>query len=168
VAAPFIVVLGCGVGPDGVPNAALRRRIETGADAWNRGLAPAIIASGGRRWSGHAEALVMARELERLGIPSAAVHVELRSLTTQENAHYCRDLVRRLAGPVVATAPLPGLVLVSSDWHLRRAVGDFERAGFRCAPLAAQSPPRAVSRVRAVGEHGRILLGQGAGWLRRI
>jgi uncharacterized SAM-binding protein YcdF (DUF218 family) len=140
-----IVVLGCGVTESGEPSPALQRRVASAANAWSAGLAPVVIASGGRRWWGHAEALVMREALLALGVDPAAIQVELCSLTTRENAFYCQRLMRREGGLMEGKLPV---VLVSCDWHLPRALANFERAGFHCRPYPAPAPRGGLWRVR--------------------
>jgi uncharacterized SAM-binding protein YcdF (DUF218 family) len=57
-----------------------------------------------------------------LGLDPERIIAEGRSLTTAENAAFTRDLVK----------PRPGerWLLVTSAWHMPRAVGCFRRAGF--------------------------------------
>jgi uncharacterized SAM-binding protein YcdF (DUF218 family) len=69
----------------------------------------------------------MARWLEERSVPAENLGLELCSLTTAENAAYCRRQwpdARRV-------------VLVTSCFHLPRALDCFERAGFECRPHPA-------------------------------
>ena len=144
-----IVVLGCGVTAAGEPSPALQRRVASAAMAWRAGLAPVVIASGGRRWWGHPEALVMREALVALGVPPAAIQVELCSLTTRENAFYCHRLMSR---DRALTQAQPEVVLVSCDWHLPRALANFERAGVHCKPYPAPAPRSGLWRLRRARE----------------
>jgi uncharacterized SAM-binding protein YcdF (DUF218 family) len=125
-----IVVLGCAIGSTGAPSAALARRIALAHRAFERRVAPQVIASGGRRWGDHVEAVVIARELAALGVPQAAIVMELCSLSTRENCRYTAALLRTLGArrALVATCA----------WHLPRAIDNFERLG-----IVAVSPPPA-------------------------
>src|SRR5262245_15980530 len=53
--ADAIVVLGCRVMPSGRPTTAAARRARTAAEAYFRGVAAHVVASGGRRWGGQIE-----------------------------------------------------------------------------------------------------------------
>jgi len=68
------------------------------------------------------EADALARFMDALGIPRQRVLFENQSRTTFENAVYTRRLIE----------PRPGerWLLVTSAWHMPRAVGCFRRAGF--------------------------------------
>lgn len=125
--AEAIVVLGCTL-RGGEPSRALARRIDLGARAFSAGLAPCVIASGGRRWQGEVEAVAMRRALSERGVDDHAIHMELCSLTTRDNAHFSALLMRKWGArrALVATCP----------WHLPRARRDFERCG-----IAVVDPP---------------------------
>jgi uncharacterized SAM-binding protein YcdF (DUF218 family) len=66
------------------------------------------------------------RYLQEMGIDARRIVLEGRSRNTYENAVYTRDLVR----------PVPGRrwVLLTSAYHMPRAVGIFRKAGFDVAP----------------------------------
>lgn len=68
------------------------------------------------------EAAAVQRFIGGLGLDPARILVEDRSRTTAENAAFTRALVQ----------PAPGerWLLVTSAWHMPRAVGCFRRAGF--------------------------------------
>lgn len=129
-----IVVLGCRVLASGRPSAALSRRILTGARAYRAGLAPRVIASGGRRWGVKPEACTIAEALTRAGVPDEAIVVELRSLSTRENARYVAAALggaTRLLRIGVATCP----------WHLPRALANFRALGVDAVALPTEPAP---------------------------
>ena len=121
IKADAIAVLGCRVKLDGTPTRALQRRIRLAARAYHRGVAPLIIASGGKRWGPHIEALVMKEQLRSAGVPEQAVLTELCSLSTSDNAFYCAQIMsrRQLSRALIATCA----------WHLPRAIRRFRRCG---------------------------------------
>lgn len=125
-----IVVLGCTVRSSGTPSAALARRIALAHRAFEQRVAPRVIASGGRRWGDHVEGVVIARELARLGVPEAAIVMELCSLSTRENCRYTAELLHTLGDRRA--------LIATCAWHLPRALGNFERLG-----VAAVPPPLA-------------------------
>ena len=132
--ADVIVVLGCAV-RGGRASPALERRVALAVHAHRQGVARAIIVSGGRRWDGHAEAVVM-RDLIVRALPAVEVLLELRSLTTAENALFSAKMMRDIGARTALVA--------SCGWHLPRALADFRRAGIDAlAPPAAwiDSPP---------------------------
>lgn len=120
-----IVVLGCRVG-----SAALAARIRR-AIALYASFPRLVVACGGRRWPGGVEADAIAAELLANAVRKEDIVVERRSMTTRENAEEARgELTRRRIDRVV---------LVTSRFHLPRAVRTFEDAGFDVAesPLLA-------------------------------
>jgi uncharacterized SAM-binding protein YcdF (DUF218 family) len=132
-----IVVLGGGLAPEARGSAAerlsassLKRVIH--AALLRRRLPVALIVCGGVTWrapGGVAEADVAARALEELGVPGAAVIVEPRSRDTWENAQEAARIVRGLGG-----ARSGRVALVTSAWHMPRALMSFARAGLSCVP----------------------------------
>ncbi len=142
-----IVVLGCRVGSMS-PSTAAGRRVRAAASAWRDGTW--IVASGGRRWGGLAEADAMRAALLTLGIPSALIVRELVSLSTRENALRSARLLELLGATHVCVA--------TCDWHLPRALREFARAGVSASGVAASSP-----RVGRVSTWTRRLREWGAG-----
>ncbi|HEY6726120.1 MAG TPA: YdcF family protein [Polyangiaceae bacterium] len=135
-----IVVLGCRIAQGGQPAGAALRRVKGAAAAYHSGLAPWVIASGGRCWHGVAEADAFRAQLMHEQVPGDRVLVERVSMTTRSNANRVAELFevrqwRRAA-------------LVSCDWHLPRAERCFAEAGIECVLVPVASP--AVSRFQRV------------------
>lgn len=140
-----IVVLGCWIDPTGAPGPAASRRAAAGLRALRAGLAPRLIASGGRRWptrSGGrvAESTAIARWLVDAGAHEQTVLRELASMNTSENAIYARSLLERIEGRVERGARV---FIATCAWHLPRALDAFRRAGFDPTglPAGARSTP---------------------------
>jgi uncharacterized SAM-binding protein YcdF (DUF218 family) len=83
--------------------------------------------SGGRRWGGHVEARVLQRTLVAAGVPRAAIHEELFSLSTQENAVFSAAILERLDARRAAVVTCP--------WHMARALANFRAAGVDAHPF---------------------------------
>jgi len=127
----------CHLGPD--PKLApgtLARRIEAAAALYRRvaDQNTLVIASGGRRWGGVVEADVIARELARQGVPVNAIVRERCSLSTRDNA--------RFAAAILARNGIGGAAIVTSTWHLPRAVLHFRNEGLDVQPVAAADGDR--------------------------
>lgn len=134
--ADAIVVLGCRVLPSGRPTTAAARRAARAAQGYLEGIAPHVIASGGRRWGELIEADMLHRELLRGGVPKDAITRELWSLTTHENAIFSAEILRRLGARRVA--------IVTCDWHAARAIANFRAAGVDAWPLPSTGLRRGI------------------------
>jgi len=126
-----LVLLGCRTGPGPLPGAA-ERRTQRAAEAYHAGLGRLLLVSGGRRWGGQVEADVLASALRERGVPDHVLHLERASLTTRDNARYSAALLAKLGAKTVG--------LVSSDWHLPRALACFRRMGVDAEGVPAPSP----------------------------
>lgn len=106
-------------------------RVWQAARLYKQGVAPRVVLSGGqfdadpRR---EAEALGMKVFMLDLGVPEHALLIEDQSRTTFENALRTRELV----GDGRHT-----IALVTSAFHMGRAVLWFEKAGFTVYPVRA-------------------------------
>ncbi|MHB2206106.1 YdcF family protein [Methylobacterium sp. CM6257] len=94
------------------------------ADLARRFPAARLVFSGGSGFigGGIAEADIISQQADVLGVPRARLILENRSRNTHENATFSAALVQ----------PKPGerWLLVTSAWHMPRAVGCFRQAGF--------------------------------------
>jgi uncharacterized SAM-binding protein YcdF (DUF218 family) len=143
-----IIVLGGAVQP--LLAGDLRPRLHRGSDRvweaarlYHAGCAPRVVVSAG----GLIEAPVRASEtdaiaglLADLGVPRSALVVEATSRNTQGNAVFCRSVLGPLA--------MDRVLLVTSAWHLRRAVALFEDAGFEVTPVGADY--RSIGSCRGI------------------
>lgn len=111
-----IVVPGCRVMPSGRPSTALRRRAELAVELWRAGLAPVVVFTGGVGDSPPSEAHAASQHALALGLDPAAVVLEDRSTTTDENARFAAALLG------------PKRVLVATDaYHVLRCERVFAR-----------------------------------------
>jgi uncharacterized SAM-binding protein YcdF (DUF218 family) len=127
-----VVVLGGGVRGHELSAIALERLV--GGSILARSMGVPIIVSGGTTWvsaGSEAEAAVAARVLVRLGMPESIIVTEGKSRTTWENA---REVKR-----VLGERKLARVALVTSAWHMPRAVLAFRRAGVDCIPAPSGS-----------------------------
>jgi uncharacterized SAM-binding protein YcdF (DUF218 family) len=155
-----IVVLGGAIAPMDPPRRphpdlnAAGDRIWHGARLFKKGLAPKIILSGGRgpgledRRDIQTEAQAMRVLLLDFAIPESALVLEDASRTTRENAAQTKRITA--GGPVA---------LVTSAFHMPRALKTFERAGvpadayptdFRVAPQLEPLWSRLLPRASAL------------------
>jgi uncharacterized SAM-binding protein YcdF (DUF218 family) len=125
--ADAIVVLGCRIGPSGRPAPPAARRAAAGAAAFLAGVAPWVVASGGRRWGAQMEARAIRRALVGAGVPAGAVIEEMCSLSTYENAVFSAAILARLGARRAAVVTCP--------WHMARALQSFRAAGVEAVAL---------------------------------
>jgi uncharacterized SAM-binding protein YcdF (DUF218 family) len=135
--ADAIVVLGASVSPEGLLDSASLRRTLAGVRAQRRGLAPVLLLLGPRHGNA-VEADVRSALATDLGVPKEAIRTEPRALTTQQEARRAADLLLPQGARRV--------LLVTSEYHIRRARALFERAGFEVAPLAVPEIDAASNR----------------------
>ena len=88
--------------------------------------APLVLLSGGAAAGNRAEAQQMADYLALMGVPRQAMLLEQQSRDTRQNA--------RFSAPVLASAGATRILLVTSAFHLRRAIALFEREGLEVIP----------------------------------
>ena len=98
---------------------ALARRFPQMRVVFTGGTALLLLTAAG-------ESVTAGRLLQALGVDKARLTLEGRSRDTYENAVFTRELVN----------PRPGerWLLVTSAWHMPRAMGCFRRAGFAVEP----------------------------------
>ena len=126
-----ILILGHRLEPDDSPSEDQIRRIDCAVAHWRETNAPVIMPCGGLT-PGHnrTEADVMRELLVARGVPAEIIHLEDRSRITIENV---RNAVALLGeGKRVA--------LVTSDYHVERALEDCRRAGLNAYGVGAVTP----------------------------
>jgi uncharacterized SAM-binding protein YcdF (DUF218 family) len=123
-------------------------RVWVGARLYKEGAAPLVVVSGGsfsRDSKVEVEAIGMARFLMDLGVPSDAILKEMKSRTTLENAWQTLEILDTrapegsgLGAASKKTSNRPfRIALVTSAFHMRRALTLFEGAGFKVYPVRA-------------------------------
>ncbi len=112
-AADVIVVLGNTVEPNGEPSPRLRSRLERALSAYQAGLAPLVIVSGGKGQEGYEEALVMQAYLYERGIPPTSVLADVSGYDTYRTARY--------AAAVMRERNLTRAIIVTQYYHVLRA-----------------------------------------------
>lgn len=107
------------------------RFIQT-ALLYKKGHIKKILACGGQnsliKYEGFTEAGFIAQNLVDLGIPAADILVEDQSKTTLENAAFAKKIID------ASGIPKGKAVLITSAFHIPRAVETFEAAGIAVRP----------------------------------
>jgi Uncharacterized conserved protein len=120
-----IVILGGGAYNTGILKEDSTKRLLTGFVLHKQTDLP-IILSGGASIGALPEAEVMKGLLLTLGVDKGKIYTEVNSRDTEENAQEVKKLCERLRCRRV--------ILVSSAYHMRRAVLSFQKAGLEVVP----------------------------------
>ena len=89
-----LVVLGSPADSDGNPRPVMLSRVTEAVREYERGAAPRMILSGGHDGRNFAEAPVMARAAQSLGVPASAIFLESDSDDTIHNACYSSRIMK--------------------------------------------------------------------------
>ena len=130
--ADAIIILGGGMGSNtNLPYAEMwsaADRVWHAARLYKAGKAPLVMPSGG------GESYSSVPLLLDLGVPRRAIRIESEARNTEENALFVERELRKVLGRPKAK---PGRVLVvTSAWHMRRALLHFRQTGLEAIPAA--------------------------------
>ena len=133
--AEVMVVLGGGIAALEPPRSIVELngsgdRLIYAAWLYQQGKAQHILVSGGLLdWkdSDSSPAQDMAQLLQMLGVPEQAIWLQSDSRNTYEDALYCTRILRQKG--------IGRLLLVTSAWHMPRAVQLFQAQGLQVIPL---------------------------------
>ncbi len=125
--ADCILVLGCGVRPDGEPSLMLQDRLETGLALYELGAAPKLLMSGDHSRTDYDEVNAMKDFATEAGVPSEDVFMDHAGFSTYESMYRARDIFQA-----------EKIVIVSQQYHLYRAVYDARALGLEAVGVAAE------------------------------
>ena len=146
-----IIVLGAQVKPDGEPSLQLQWRLDAAAKAWQERNSLVVVCGAQGSNEPAPEAHVMRAELIRQGVPEESILMDDKSFNTRQNI---TNAVRLMAGRDVDR-----VLIVTSDYHLPRAMAIAEDAGLEASGLG--SPTKLGLRFW-VKNHGR----EGLAWIK--
>ncbi|MGV3041780.1 YdcF family protein [Staphylococcus rostri] len=129
-----LIVLGAGISSE-VVSPLLQARLDA-AYAIHRDTTQWIVSGGQCDDEPISEALAMQRYLIKLGIPQENITCEAHSTNTRENLRYSQPLIQ----------PGTQCVIVTSDFHLLRALRIAQRLGIPVNGYGALSPLRYRAR----------------------
>ena len=131
-----ILLLGAALGRDDRPTDELRARVKKAAEVYRRlgGEVPVMVSGGVTKGHKRTEAEVMTELLLTEGVPAKDIRAESKSRTTMEN---CRNAQSLLGGKA-------RVLIVTSDYHVRRAVKTAKRVGLRARGVGAPLPHDAL------------------------
>ena len=125
--ADCILVLGCGVRPDGEPSLMLRDRLDMGLQLYEAGAAPKLLMSGDHSRTDYDEVNTMKDYVMDRGVPSSDVFMDHAGFSTYESMYRARDVFCA-----------ERIVIVSQSYHLYRAVYDARALGLDAWGVAAE------------------------------
>jgi uncharacterized SAM-binding protein YcdF (DUF218 family) len=120
-----IVILGGGAYNTGILKEDSTKRLLTGFVLHKQTNLP-IILSGGASIGALPEAEIMKGLLLTLGVDKGKIYTDVNSKDTEENAQEVKKLCERLR--------CKKIILVSSAYHMKRAVLSFQKAGLEVVP----------------------------------
>ncbi|EPZ45123.1 YdcF family protein [Alicyclobacillus acidoterrestris] len=142
-----IVMLGGGsvigtpdINGEGNLSGSAANRLLTTARLYDMLHLPIIITAGPKRMvqgQDQSEAQIAKRELISLGIPSGLIYTENNSRNTEENAEFTK--------PILKAHHLRHPILVTSAFHMSRAVLDFEHYGIEVTPFPTDYQASTIS-----------------------
>ncbi|CAH0535140.1 hypothetical protein VST7929_02801 [Vibrio stylophorae] len=118
--AEYAVVFGNQVYADGSLSNRLKARLDAALGLYQSGRVKQIIVSGGVGAELQDEAMVMARYLERQGVPAAMILVDRSGVNTAATARNVRQLL----------AKDTAIVVVTQRYHISRAKLAMRQVGF--------------------------------------
>ena len=146
-----IIVLGAQVKPDGVPSLQLQWRIDAAARAWKERQCLMVVCGAQGSNEPAPEAHVMRDDLIRQGVAEEYILMDDKSFNTRQNI---ANAITLLEGREV-----DHVLVVTSDYHLPRAMAIAEDAGLEASGLG--SPTKQGLRFW-VKNHGR----EGLAWIK--
>lgn len=123
-----ILVLGCGVRPDGSPSLMLQDRLNAGLALYEAGAAPKLLMSGDHSRTDYDEVNAMKNYAMAAGVPSQDVFMDHAGFSTYESMYRARDVFCAQK-----------VLIVSQNYHLYRAVYDARALGLDAYGTAAEN-----------------------------
>lgn len=149
------LVLGAGVRFDGQPSRILRGRLETARALYEAGKAHRLLLSGSPESRGHSEPVAMRNYLQTQGVPAEAITLDEYGVDTWRS---CRAAARDFG--------LRRVIVVTSHFHLPRAVALCRRAGIDAYGVGHDAAADGLRRVSARGTRREMLATVKAFWWR--
>jgi len=121
-----ILVLGCGIRPDGSPTPMLASRLTRGAELYQAGWADKVLLSGDNSGKDYNELATMERVILELGVPQEALLLDHAGFSTYESIHRAKE-----------EFSVQRVVIVTQEYHLYRALYLADSLGLEAWGVAA-------------------------------
>ena len=132
-----VLVLGCGVNPDGQPSPMLADRVTQGVNLYQSHAAPKLLMSGDHGREGYDEVNTMRTVAVEAGVPVGDVFMDHAGFSTYESMYRARNVFGAKR-----------IIVVSQEYHLYRALYIANALGLDAYGVAADLRPYANQAPR--------------------
>lgn len=129
-----IIILGAQVQPDGTPSVQLAWRLDAAEQAYRLRQVPIIVCGARGKDEPMTEAEAMKRYLTEKGIPEGDILTDPDSFNTEQN-------LKNAAALLKSCPEVRRVLIVSSDYHVPRAMALAEDLGFEAIGLGSPCKP---------------------------
>lgn len=136
-----VLVLGCGVLPDGTPTAMLQDRVDTGIRAYRAGASDKLLLSGDHGSDTYNELGAMKGITQAEGIDEDAVFCDHAGFSTYESIYRGRDVFQ-----------VKRVIIVTQRYHLYRSLYIAQKMGLEAYGIPADCRPYAGQIFREIRE----------------
>lgn len=137
-----IIVLGCGVTPDGYPTRMLKDRLDTAIKLYNDGICDTILMSGDHGNDGYDEVNTMLNYAVNCGVAKEDIFLDHAGFSTYETMFRAS----RIFG-------IKKAIIITQEYHMYRAVYNANRMGIDATGVIAQSDPFAEQPIYSIREY---------------
>lgn len=136
-----IMVLGCGVRPDGSPSAMLGDRLDQGISLYNDHVSAKLLMSGDHGKVNYDEVNLMKQLAINRGVPSENIFMDHAGFSTYESMYRARDIFQ-----------VKKIVVVTQNYHMYRALYVARAMGMEAYGVAAAPKHYGGQRMRDLRE----------------
>lgn len=121
-----IIVLGCGINPNGKPSDMLRDRLNFAIEIYKNGGAPKLLMSGDHGRVGYNEVGVMKQYAIDNGVPSEDIFMDHAGFSTYETMYRAKEIFKASK-----------VIVVTQEYHLYRGMYNAEKLGMETYGVAS-------------------------------
>ena len=160
--AEYVILLGGGIDKNGcLPDSVIKRVEKTAEYLTVNTDALCVVTGGTLKWLPYPEAPEIKRQLMLKGISEERILVEDKALDTIQNFQNSVDILQQKTGKSCSQILKSKFVVITSDFHLRRAERLAQRMGFEnIKGIAAKTPVFKIpnSYLREIGAYIKLNL----------
>jgi vancomycin permeability regulator SanA len=121
-----IIVLGCGINPNGKPSDMLRDRLDFAIEIYKNGGAPKLLMSGDHGRVGYNEVGVMKQYAIDNGVPSEDIFMDHAGFSTYETMYRAKEIFKASK-----------VIVVTQEYHLYRGMYNAKKLGMETYGVAS-------------------------------